>query len=70
MAKRDSDFAVALRMLRAKADISQEELARRAGVSTASVVNWEDGKYMPSLATAVKLADIFGVTINQLAGLA
>jgi len=69
MAKnRGSDFASNLRAYRAKTDISQVELARRVGVDTASVQNWENGDYMPSLRTTIKLADVLGITIDQLAG--
>ena len=65
---RGSDFASSLRAYRARADISQAELAKRVGVDTASVQNWENGDYMPSLRTTIKLADVLGITIDQLAG--
>lgn len=68
MANRDCDFASSLRALRAKADMSQEELAKTVDTSRDSVQNWENGDYMPSLRTTVKLADALGVTIEQLLG--
>jgi DNA-binding XRE family transcriptional regulator len=66
--KRDSDFAANLRMYRTKADMTQEELSRRVGVSADSVSKWENGEYMPSLRTTVKLAEVLDVSIDQLAG--
>lgn len=68
MANRDSDFASCLRAYRAKADLSQVELAKRVGVDVASVQNWENGDYMPSLRTTMRLADALGISIDQLAG--
>ncbi len=68
MAGTNEGFAACLRMYRAKADITQAELADRIGVDAQSIVNWEKGAYMPSLRTTVKLADELGVSIDQLAG--
>ena len=69
MAARDGDFASSLRMYRAKADLSQGALAELVGVDVASIQNWENGDYMPTMRTAIKLADVLGVTLDQLAGL-
>lgn len=68
MADRENDFASCLRMYRAKADLSQEELAKRAGTTKYSIQNWENGDYMPSLRMTIRLADALGVAIDQLAG--
>ncbi len=68
MANRNDEFASNLRAYRAKADLSQAELAKRADVTEYSIQNWENGDYMPSLRTTVKLADALGVSIDQLAG--
>ena len=65
---RDRGFARSLRKHRAEADMSQQELADRVGASVASVSNWENGDYMPSLRTTVRIADVLGVTLDQLAG--
>ena len=61
-------FATCLRMCRAKADLSQNDLAKLIGVHQQSVANWETGDYMPSLKATVKLADALGVSIDQLVG--
>ena len=64
----EQSFATHLRMYRARADITQAELASQVGVDAQSIVNWEKGAYMPSLRTTVKLADALGVSIDQLTG--
>ena len=66
MSAPDNKFACSLRMLRAKARLSQAELAKKIGVDAQSVANWEAGIYMPSLRTAVSLADVLGVSLDQL----
>lgn len=68
MADRSNEFASNLRAYRAKADLSQVELAKRVGVNKDSVGNWEDGKYMPSLGIAVRVANTLGVSLDQLVG--
>lgn len=68
MAQRDSDFASSLRAHRAKADLSQAQLAELVGVDVASIQNWENGDYMPSLRKALNLADALGISLDQLTG--
>ncbi|MBR3318692.1 MAG: helix-turn-helix transcriptional regulator [Atopobiaceae bacterium] len=63
-----TDFAGCLRMFRARADLTQAELAKLVGVDTQSIGNWESGVRMPSLRTTVRLADVLGVSLDQLAG--
>lgn len=52
--------------LRAKAGWSQEFVARQMEVSRQTVMNWEDGKSVPTADKAVKLARMFGVTVEEL----
>lgn len=65
---RNDGFASTLRALRAKEDMTQAELARQIGVDKSTIINWESGEYMPNLRIATTLADIFGVTLEQLVG--
>lgn len=46
-------------------DLTQQELARKIGVSHVCIVNVESGK-TPSLQTAFKLARFFGVKVDDL----
>ena len=45
---------------------TQEELAKRVGVSRQTIIAIEKGTYNPSLKLAFKLAQIFGVAIEDL----
>lgn len=54
--------------LRNKAGLSQEALARVMGLSRMTIANWEKGKTEPSASQIKVLADIFGVTTDQLLG--
>lgn len=53
-----------LRVLRAERQWSQEELARRAGVSRQTIHAIEAGKYNPSLPLAFALARLFETSIE------
>lgn len=52
--------------LRTKAGWSQEFVARQMEVSRQAVMNWENGKSVPMADKAVKLARMFGVTVEEL----
>ena len=55
-----------LRVLRAEHEWSQQDLAERLDVSRQSVNAIETGKYDPSLPLAFKIADIFGLAIEEI----
>jgi len=54
-----------LRDLRGKRGWSQQELAERLEVSRQSVNAIETGRYDPSLPLAFKIAELFGLAIEQ-----
>ena len=54
-----------LRTLRAERGWSQQDLAERLGVSRQSVNAIETGKYDPSLPLAFRIAELFGLAIEQ-----
>ena len=55
-----------LREFRAKYRMTQEDLARRVGVTRRTIIAIENGKYLPSLRLAFKLAKVFNVKIEDL----
>ena len=55
-----------LRMLRAEREWSQQQLADALEVSRQSVNAIETGKYDPSLPLAFRIADVFGLPIEQI----
>ncbi|WP_338241591.1 helix-turn-helix transcriptional regulator [Aurantiacibacter hainanensis] len=55
-----------LRVLRAEREWSQQDLAERLDVSRQSVNAIETGKYDPSLPLAFRIADLFGLAIEEI----
>lgn len=55
-----------LKVLRAERSWSQQELADRLEVSRQSVNAIETGRYDPSLPLAFKIADVFGLAIEDI----
>jgi putative transcriptional regulator len=54
-----------LKVLRAERDWSQGDLAERLSVSRQSVNAIETGKYDPSLPLAFRIAELFGLAIEE-----
>ena len=54
-----------IRVLRAERQWSQAELAERVRVSRNSINSVENGKFDPSLPLAFRIADAFGLTIED-----
>jgi len=55
-----------LKVQRAKLGINQGELGKLAGVSRQTISSIERGEYNPSITLVLKLAEIFGVTVEEL----
>ena len=61
-----SEFGSKLRILREEKGITQQELADIFYVAAATVSRWESGKRFPDLMTAKKLADYYGVSLDDI----
>ncbi len=46
-------------------EMTQQELAEKAGISRQTVIAIEAGKYSPTLELAFRIADAFGVQIGE-----
>ena len=46
-------------------EITQEELAQRAGCTRQTIIALEQGKYLPSIELAFKIAKAFGVSLEE-----
>ncbi|MFS0864093.1 helix-turn-helix transcriptional regulator [Fredinandcohnia sp. 179-A 10B2 NHS] len=55
-----------IKQLREQANITQEELAKRIGVSRIHMNKMENGKKPITMVKALKLAEIFNVTLNDI----
>jgi putative transcriptional regulator len=54
-----------MKVLRAKADLTQEQLAERVQVTRATINFVERGKWVPSALLALKIAKTFGVPFEE-----
>ena len=55
-----------LKIARAELDITQEELAKRIGVSRQTINAVESGRYVPSTVLALKMAQVFGKNVEEI----
>jgi putative transcriptional regulator len=55
-----------IKVERAKKDWTQAELAERIGVSRQAVNAIETGKFFPSTVLALKMAKVFGTTVESI----
>ena len=63
-----SIFSENLIRLRKSRGYSQEQLGEQVNVSRQTVSKWESGQTTPEMDRLIALADLFGVTIDELAG--
>lgn len=54
-----------LRVQRAIMDLTQEELAKRIGVSRQTINSIEKNRYVPSTILALKLSKLFNRSVND-----
>ncbi|MFD4429642.1 helix-turn-helix transcriptional regulator [Nocardia sp. NPDC058497] len=57
-----------IRRRRKQLDMSQAALGRLVGVDQKTISRYESGELTPDLITGTKLADVLGVSVNELAG--
>ena len=53
-----------VRELRAAHEMTQQELGDRIGLTRQTVIAIEQDKYSPSLETAFRIAEVFGVSLE------
>ena len=63
-----STFASRLKELRNKKEWSQRDLSLRIDVIQQTIASWEKGKGSPDDTTKIRLADLFGVSLDYLLG--
>jgi len=55
-----------IKELRARYDMTQDDLARKIGVRRETILFIENGKYVPSLKLAHDIAKILKITVDEL----
>lgn len=68
MACENERFAKNLKLLRNEKGMTQEELAKKAGVSSCTIVSYERMSRMPTLQSASRIANALGVSIGDMVG--
>ena len=59
-------FKTKIKELRARYDLTQEDLAKKVGVRRETILYLEKGKYNPSLKLAHDIASVLKTTIDDL----
>ena len=55
-----------IKVQRAVKDWTQEELARRIGVTRKTINTIENGVYVPSTVLALRMARVFGISVEEI----
>lgn len=61
-------YGEALKYQREMTGISQGELSRKIGTSHQNISKWEKGEVLPNIDFCVKLADFYGISLDELIG--
>jgi DNA-binding XRE family transcriptional regulator len=59
-------FKTRIKELRARYDMTQEDLAKKVGVTRQTIVYLEKGAYNPSLELAHRVAKVLKTTVDEL----
>lgn len=59
-------FSENLRRIRQEQKLTQSDVARAVGVWQTQIANIENGRSLPSMELAVRIADFLGVTLDDL----
>jgi DNA-binding XRE family transcriptional regulator len=59
-------FKTRIKELRARHDLTQDDLAKAVGVRRETILYLEKGKYNPSLKLAYDVAKVLGTTLDDL----
>lgn len=63
--RREGEMKNKIKVYRAMAEMTQEQLAEKVGVARQTVLAIEKNKYVPSLTLAFRIARTFGVGVEE-----
>ena len=61
-----TDFATLFREKRIERNISQSDMAERLHVTKQAISKWENGKSMPDIGLMPQIAELLGVSVDEL----
>ena len=62
------EFGFYLKTQRELAGFTQSELAKKTGLSQAAISRWEDDFRIPNIENCLILAELYGISIDELIG--
>lgn len=62
------NYGESFRYFREQLGLSQLELSKQIGTSHQNIGRWERGEVLPNIDFCVKLADFYGVSLDELIG--
>lgn len=62
------DYGQSLKYQREINKKTQSQLAKETGISQENISRWESNKSIPNIDFCVKLADYYGITLDELVG--
>ena len=60
------DISLKLKQTRLAANLTQEALAEKVGVSRQTISNWENGRSYPDIVSIIVLSDVYDITLDSL----
>ena len=67
MARKKSEVTNRVRELRFRhGEMTQQDLADRIGVARQTIIAIEQGRFCPSLETALRIAGVFGTSVDEI----
>lgn len=61
-----NNYGESLKYHRERLGMSQNELAQKIGTSHQNINRWERGEVLPNIDFCVKLAEFYGITVDEL----
>lgn len=62
------NYGEVLKEHREKLGLSQSAVAKKINTSHQNISRWESGKILPSIDFCIKLADLYGISLDDLVG--
>ncbi|MCQ2602664.1 MAG: helix-turn-helix domain-containing protein [Clostridia bacterium] len=64
----NNEIGIAIKENRIAQNFTQKQLAEKVGVTHAAISFWENGVNIPNVKDCWKIADVFGISIDELVG--
>lgn len=55
-----------LKQLRAKKGLTQEQVAKKLGVTRSAIARWESGKGIPDISNLIVISDFYHISLDEL----